>query len=79
MDLINHRKGGTGMVFFYQVFLLSPLQCTVETVRGCESFKNLNSQGKVEEVKDFLSYWRHTVKHTCTEDSTLPATVQNVL
>jgi hypothetical protein len=26
MDFLNHRKGG---MVFYQVFLLSPLQCTV--------------------------------------------------
>ncbi len=36
------------MVFF-QVFLLSPLQCT-ETVRGCVSSKKLKSQGKAVEV-----------------------------
>jgi hypothetical protein len=27
MDFLNHREGG--VVFFYQVFLLSPLQSTV--------------------------------------------------
>ncbi len=42
MDLLNHREGG---MVLYQVFLLSPLQCTVagtvETVRGCVSLKKL--------------------------------------
>ncbi len=33
MDFLNHREGG--MVFF-QVFLLSPLQCTVINWRNCE-------------------------------------------
>ncbi len=39
---------------FYQVFLLSPLQCTVtelqKYVRGCVSSKKLKSQGKAVEV-----------------------------
>jgi hypothetical protein len=35
---------------FYQVFLISPLQCKVETVRGCVSLKKYKSQGKAVEV-----------------------------
>ncbi len=35
MDFLNHRVWD---MVFYQVFLLSPLQCTVETVRGCLDF-----------------------------------------
>jgi hypothetical protein len=38
---------------FYQVFLLSPSQCTVltvETVRGCVILKKEKSQGKAAEV-----------------------------
>jgi hypothetical protein len=46
MDFLNLREGGA---VFYQVFLLSPLQCTVtycteETVRGCVSLKKYESQ-----------------------------------
>ena len=47
MDFFNHRVGG---MVFYQVFLLSPLQCKVETVRGCVSLKKWKSQGKAVEV-----------------------------
>ncbi len=47
MDFLNHREGGLD---FYQVFLLSPLHCTVETVRGCVSLKKLKSSGKTAEV-----------------------------
>ncbi len=46
MDFLNHREGG---MVFYQVFLLSPLQCTtteLETGRGCVSLKKHKSQGK---------------------------------
>jgi hypothetical protein len=35
---------------FYQVFLLSPLQFTAETVRGCVSLKKKKSQGKAIEM-----------------------------
>jgi hypothetical protein len=41
MDFLNHREGE---VVFYQVFPLSPLQCTlkaVKTVRGCVSLKKI--------------------------------------
>jgi len=34
MDFLNHREGG---IVFYQVLLLSPLQCTVETVETVET------------------------------------------
>ncbi len=47
MDFLKHREGG---MVFYQAFLLSPLQCTVETVRGCVSLKKYKSQGKAIEV-----------------------------
>ncbi len=53
IDLLNYREGG---MVFYQVFLLSPLQCTVysnwtvEPVRGCVSLKKYKSQGKAVEV-----------------------------
>jgi hypothetical protein len=47
MDFFNHREGG---MVFYQVILLSPLQCTVETVRGCVSLKKKNSQYKAVKV-----------------------------
>jgi hypothetical protein len=43
MDFINYREWG---MFFYPVFLLSHLQCTVtalETVRGCVSLKKYKS------------------------------------
>ncbi len=34
MDFLNHREGGT---VFYQVFLVSPLRCTVtELYRNCK-------------------------------------------
>jgi hypothetical protein len=35
---------------FYQVTLFSPLQCTIETVRGCVSLNNLKSQGSAVEM-----------------------------
>jgi hypothetical protein len=35
---------------FYQVFLLSPLQCKLEALRGCMSLKKWKSQGKAVEV-----------------------------
>jgi hypothetical protein len=38
MDFLNHREGG---MVFYQVFLPSPLQCTVQ---------NLNCTVELEEV-----------------------------
>ncbi len=41
-----------GFMFFYPVFLLSRLQCTVtalETVRGCVSLTKWKSQGKAVE------------------------------
>jgi hypothetical protein len=49
MDFLNNGEGG---MVFYQVFLLSPLQCavTLETVRGYVSLKKIKSQGKALEV-----------------------------
>ncbi len=47
MDFLNHREGG---MVFYHCFLLSPLQCTAETVRGCVNLKKYKTQGKAVEV-----------------------------
>jgi hypothetical protein len=47
MDFLNHRKGLYG---FLSGFLLSPLQCTVETLKGCVSLKKFKSQGKAVEL-----------------------------
>ncbi len=47
MDFLNHRKGD---MIFSQVIFLSPLQCKVETVRGCVILKKQKSQGKAVEV-----------------------------
>ncbi len=38
MDFLNHREGG---MVFYQVFLFSPLQCTVTDSRNCERLREL--------------------------------------
>ncbi len=51
MDFLNQREGA---MFFYQVFLLSLLQCTAteqETVRGCVNLKKYKSQGKAVDVE----------------------------
>ncbi len=42
MDFLNHRKGDT---VFYQVFLLSPLQCIVTHWRNCQKLREF------EEIK----------------------------
>ncbi len=51
MDFLNHWEG---CMAFYEVFLLSTLQCTVtdlnKTVRGCVSLKKYKSQGTNVEV-----------------------------
>ncbi len=39
MDYLTMGKGG-----FYLVFLLSPLQCTLEAVRGCVSLMKFSRQ-----------------------------------
>ncbi len=36
MDFLNHREGGK---VFYQVFLLSPLQCTVTNCTNCKRLR----------------------------------------
>ncbi len=45
MDFLNHTEGG---MFFYQVFLFSPLHCTsngtLETVRDCVSLKKYKAK-----------------------------------
>jgi hypothetical protein len=38
LDFLNHWEGGT---VFYQVFLFSPLQCTVTDSRNCERLREL--------------------------------------
>ena len=51
MDFLNHREK---IMVFCQVFLLSPLQCTVtelsKYVGGCVSLKKYKAQGKAVEV-----------------------------
>jgi len=48
MAFLNLREGD---MVFYQVFLLSPFQCTVtelkEAVKGCVSLKNRNLKPKL--------------------------------
>ncbi len=46
MDFLNHMEGGT---VFYQILLLSPLQCTVNELQKLCEFEEL-SQGKAVEV-----------------------------
>jgi hypothetical protein len=36
MDFLNHKEGG---VVFYQIYLLSPLQCTVTYHRNCKRLR----------------------------------------
>jgi hypothetical protein len=38
MDFLNH---GEGVIVFYQVFLLSPLQCTVTNCRNLCEFEEI--------------------------------------
>ncbi len=45
MDFLKHGEGG---VVFYQVFLLSPLQCTVTHYRNC---KRLHEFEEIEIAK----------------------------
>jgi hypothetical protein len=55
MDFLYQREGG---MVFYHIFLLSPLQCTVEKLkRFCEfeekrlrEFEEIETQGKAVEV-----------------------------
>jgi hypothetical protein len=44
MDILNQREWG---VVFYQVFLLSPLQCTV-TELSCRNWKRLREFEEIE-------------------------------
>jgi hypothetical protein len=44
MDFLNHKERG---VFFYQVFLLSPLQCTC-TLMHCRNCKRLREFEEIE-------------------------------
>ncbi len=53
MVFLNYREGGT---VFYQVFLLSSLQCTVTELwkgncKRLREFKKLKSQGKKEKYQ----------------------------
>jgi hypothetical protein len=52
MDFLNHREGG---MFFYKVFLLSPLQCTVNELysrnyKRLREFEEIEPPGKAAEV-----------------------------
>jgi hypothetical protein len=50
MDFLNHREGG---MVFYQVFLLSHLQCTITNCRNGKRLREseeIESQGKAVEV-----------------------------
>jgi hypothetical protein len=53
MFFLNHKEWGRG---FYQVILLSPLQCTITAVTHCRNckrlreFEEIESQGKAVEV-----------------------------
>jgi hypothetical protein len=47
MDFLNQREGG---VVFYQVILLSPLQCTLTQCRNC---KRLREFEELEILKAF--------------------------
>jgi hypothetical protein len=47
MDFLNHWEGGEVL---YQLFLLSPLQCTVSLYRNCKrlrEFENINVNAKL--------------------------------
>ncbi len=50
MDFSNHREG---VMVFYQVFLLSPLQCTVTNWRNCmrlREFEEIKISGQSVKV-----------------------------
>jgi hypothetical protein len=47
MDFLNHREGGE---VFYQVFLLSPLQCTLTHCRNGSLKLKYKSHGKAVDV-----------------------------
>ena len=47
MEFLNHWEGD---VVLYKFFLLFPLQCIVETTRGCVSSKKYKSQCNAVEV-----------------------------
>jgi hypothetical protein len=55
MDFLNYREGG---MVFYQVFLLSPLHCTVTELRNCKRLLDfeeieVNVNSKEENSSDF--------------------------
>ncbi len=41
MDFLNQIKGG---MVFYQVFLLSPLQCTIEIQKRLQEFEEIRKR-----------------------------------
>jgi hypothetical protein len=47
MDFLNHRKRG---MVFYEVFLLSPLQCTVTNSRKCKRVREFEEMTSSRQV-----------------------------
>jgi hypothetical protein len=62
MDFLNHREGG---VVFYQVFLLSPLQCTVTNCRNCKRLREF------EETEISRQSYREVTVNSKEENSRL--------
>ncbi len=50
MDFLNHREGVWFSIRFSSFLLYSVQYRTIETVRGCLSWKKYKSQGKAAEV-----------------------------
>jgi hypothetical protein len=46
MDFLNHREGG---MVFYQVLLLSRLQCTLTNCRNCKRLRKFEDVNSMEE------------------------------
>ncbi len=59
MDFLSHREGS---MVFYQVFLLSPLQCTVQAVEICKrlcKFEEIcNRLREFEEIEISMESYR---------------------
>ncbi len=60
MDFLKHREGG---VVFYQVFLLSPLQCTEMHYRNCKRLREF------EEIETSKQSWRGDLLTSTEENS----------
>jgi hypothetical protein len=62
MDFLNCRKGG---MVFYQVFLLSPLQCTVTYSRNCKRLREFEEieisscRGDCELMQEYFGHLDH--------------------